>query len=86
MPRSCDTTFNRVFYNQFLTALVGLKLVWDGLAFVPFETQSQCYDDVLLRQQLITVTVTSRRGEAVVGEDEQPLTARPEKIPWVATA
>jgi hypothetical protein len=24
MPRSCDTTFNRVFFNQFLTALVGL--------------------------------------------------------------
>lgn len=24
VPQSCDTTFNRVFFNQFLTALVGL--------------------------------------------------------------
>jgi hypothetical protein len=48
---------------------VSEPLVWDGLAFVPFETQSQCYDDVLLRQQLITVTVTSPDGEVVESVD-----------------
>lgn len=41
---------------------VSVPLVWDGAAFVPFGSQSQCYDDVLLRQQLITITVTSPDG------------------------
>ena len=39
--------------------------VWDGSEFVPFATQSLCYDDVLLRQQLVTVEVQSTDGRIV---------------------
>lgn len=36
---------------------------------MPFGTQSQCYDDVLLRQQLITVTVRNAAGDIVESVD-----------------
>ena len=36
--------------------------------------------------EIAPVTVTDRRGESVVAEDEQPLTARPEKIPTLKPA
>jgi acetyl-CoA C-acetyltransferase len=36
--------------------------------------------------EIAAVTVTSRKGEAVVVEDEQPQTARPEKIPTLKPA
>ena len=36
--------------------------------------------------EIAPVTVTSRKGETVVGEDEQPGTARPEKIPHLKPA
>lgn len=39
--------------------------VWDGSEFVPFATQTLCYDDVLLRQQLVTVEVQSTDGGIV---------------------
>ncbi len=48
---------------------VSEPLVWDGSGFVPFGTQSQCYDDVLLRQQLITVTVRNAAGDIVESVD-----------------
>jgi acetyl-CoA C-acetyltransferase len=36
--------------------------------------------------EIAAVTVAGRKGEAVVAEDEQPLTARPEKIPTLKPA
>lgn len=51
------------------TIEVSEPLVWDGSGFVPFDTQSQCYDDVLLRQQLITVTVRSPDGSITESVD-----------------
>ncbi|MBP7242520.1 acetyl-CoA C-acyltransferase, partial [Amaricoccus sp.] len=36
--------------------------------------------------EIAPVTVAGRKGEAVVAEDEQPLTARPEKIPTLKPA
>lgn len=47
------------------TLTVSEPLVWDGTAFVPFGSQSQCYDDVLLRQQLITITVRNAGGDII---------------------
>jgi hypothetical protein len=51
------------------TITVSEPLVWDGAGFVPFGTQSQCYDDVLLRQQLITVTARNADGDIVESVD-----------------
>lgn len=47
-PRSCDTTFNRVFHNEFLTALVGLgyKVSAEpvaGAAIVDIDVQSVAF-------------------------------------------
>lgn len=39
--------------------------VWDGSAFVPFDVQTTCYDDALLRQQLLTLRVRGTDGETV---------------------
>lgn len=36
--------------------------VWDGTEFVPFASQTQCLDDILLRQQLVTIEVQSTNG------------------------
>lgn len=36
--------------------------VWDGTSYVPFASQTLCYDDDLLRQQLVTIEVTSPNG------------------------
>lgn len=51
------------------TIEVSEPLVWDGSAFVPFGTQTECYDDVLLRQQLLTVTVRDADGDIVESVD-----------------
>lgn len=48
---------------------VSEPLVWDGSGFVAFGTQTQCYDDVLLRQQLLTVTVRNADGDIVESVD-----------------
>jgi prepilin-type N-terminal cleavage/methylation domain-containing protein len=39
--------------------------VWDGTRFVDFDTQSQCYDQFLLRQQLVEIVVTSPDGRII---------------------
>lgn len=45
---------------------VSIPLVWDGTKYIPFASQpSACYDDFLLRQQLVTITVTSPGGDIV---------------------
>lgn len=47
------------------TLTVSEPLVWDGSGFVAFNTQTQCYDDVLLRQQLVTITARDSDGDIV---------------------
>lgn len=39
--------------------------VWDGSGFDDFANQTFCYDDQLLRQQLVTIEATSPDGETV---------------------
>jgi hypothetical protein len=42
--------------------IVSVPEVWDGNAWVPFASQSQCLDDKLLRQQRVTIKVISPDG------------------------
>jgi hypothetical protein len=44
---------------------VMIPRVWDGTRFVDFNTQSVCYDEYLLRQQLVTIQVTSPDGRII---------------------
>jgi hypothetical protein len=48
----------------FATAIIDVlpPEVWDGTKFVPFDSQTVCYDDVRLRQQRITIEVTHPNG------------------------
>jgi len=41
---------------------VNVPEVWDGTAYVAFDSQTQCVDNNKLRQQLVTITVTSPDG------------------------
>ena len=47
-------------YEGVLT--VGVPDVWDGKKFVPFNTQSVCYDQSRLRQQRLRLTVSHPGG------------------------
>jgi hypothetical protein len=44
---------------------VGVPRVWDGMRFVDFESQTVCYDQYLLRQQLVELTVTGPDGRII---------------------
>lgn len=48
----------------FTTATIDVKEpeVWNGTQFVAFSTQSTCYDQFLLRQQLVTIDVSHPNG------------------------
>jgi hypothetical protein len=48
---------------------ISIPLVWDGEEFIPFSLQNRCFDDVLLRQQLITVTARNPDGQIVESVD-----------------
>lgn len=41
---------------------VSVPEVWDGEKFVPFDTQTVCYDQSRLRQQLVSLVVTHPSG------------------------
>lgn len=41
---------------------VSVPQIWDGTQFVDFSSQDVCYDQFLLRQQLVTVTVADPDG------------------------
>jgi hypothetical protein len=41
---------------------VGMPEVWDGEQYVPFDTQTVCYDQSRLRQQLVPLVVTHPSG------------------------
>ena len=55
-----ETTKPYGFAGGTITVLV--PEVWDGTAYVPFASQTLCYDDELLRQQLVTIQVSSPNG------------------------
>lgn len=44
------------------TLIVGVPEVWDGNQYVPFDTQTVCYDQSRLRQQLVPLVVTHPSG------------------------
>jgi prepilin-type N-terminal cleavage/methylation domain-containing protein len=48
----------------FTSATIDVKTpeVWDGTKFVAFATQTTCYDQFLLRQQLVTIEVSHPSG------------------------
>jgi hypothetical protein len=41
---------------------VGVPDVWDGEKFVPFDSQSVCYDGLRLRQQRVRLEVNHPNG------------------------
>lgn len=44
---------------------VAIPEVWDGTRYVDFGSQTQCLDDDLLRQQLVTIEVQSPDGRII---------------------
>lgn len=44
---------------------VSIPDVWDGTLFVPFSSQTTCYDDVLLRQQRVEIVVRAPDGDII---------------------
>ena len=42
--------------------VVGIPEVWDGEQYVPFDSQTVCYDQSRLRQQLVPLVVTHPSG------------------------
>ncbi len=47
------------------TIEVSVPRVWNGKEFVAFDSQTECYDDVLLRQQLLTITIRDDANNVV---------------------
>ena len=47
------------------TITVLLPEVWDGSKWEPFASQSQCLDEFLLRQQLVTIVVRGPQGDII---------------------
>ena len=53
------------FGFQGLVQVLAPLEVWNGTEFVPFGAQPSCYDDVLVRLQLVTIEVKSTDGGVV---------------------
>ncbi len=58
----------------------------DGYALASLERARAAQASGGFAAEIAAVAVASRRGETVVAEDEQPLTARPERIPTLRPA
>ena len=58
----------------------------DAYALKSLQNALDAQSSGAFEHEIAPVTVTSRKGEAVVAEDEQPGTARPEKIPHLKPA
>jgi acetyl-CoA C-acetyltransferase len=58
----------------------------DAWAIRSLERANAAIENGWLKDEICPVTVTSRKGETVVDTDEQPLTARPDKIPGLRPA
>ena len=58
----------------------------DNFAITSLERANQAIQDGTFAKEIAPVTVKTRKGEVVVDTDEQPLNARPEKIPQLRPA
>lgn len=58
----------------------------DAYAIGSLKRAQSAIKDGLLKEEIIPVTVTTRKGEVVVEDDEQPLNANLEKIPTLRPA
>ncbi len=58
----------------------------DAYALGSLENALAAQRDGAFAREIAPVTVTTRKGETIVAEDEQPRTARPEKIPTLKPA
>lgn len=58
----------------------------DAYAIESLKRAQAAIQDGELASEIVPVTVTSRKGEVVVKDDEQPLTANPDKIPGLKPA
>ena len=58
----------------------------DAYALGSLENAIAAQRDCAFAREIAPVTVTTRKGETIVAEDEQPKTARPEKIPTLKPA
>jgi len=58
----------------------------DAYALRSLERALAAQDSGAFAREIATVTVTSRKGDSVVNQDEQPAKARPEKIPQLRPA
>ena len=58
----------------------------DGYALASLERALNAQKSNAFDSEITPVTITTRKGELVVGEDEQPGAARPEKIPQLKPA
>ncbi|MFA5538022.1 MAG: acetyl-CoA C-acyltransferase [Gemmobacter sp.] len=58
----------------------------DGYALASLSRALEAQASGALKAEITPVTVTGRRGEVVVSADEQPASARPEKIPTLKPA
>ena len=58
----------------------------DGYALASLERALNAQKNNAFDGEITPVTITTRKGELVVGEDEQPGNARPEKIPQLKPA
>ena len=58
----------------------------DGYALSSLSRALKAQEEGRLVDEIAPVTITTRKGESVVAEDEQPRTARPDKIPTLKPA
>jgi len=58
----------------------------DGYALSSLSRASKAQEEGRLIDEIAPVTITTRKGESVVDEDEQPKSARPDKIPTLKPA
>jgi len=62
------------------------RQVMDDFAIESLKRAKQANEDGSFDAETVAVSYTTRRGEVVVARDEQPFTARPEKIPLLRPA
>jgi acetyl-CoA C-acetyltransferase len=58
----------------------------DAFAIQSLTRARHAIENGLLKAEIVPVTVKSRKGDSVVDTDEQPLSARPDKIPQLKAA
>lgn len=74
------------FAEDCATAFQFTREAQDGYALTSLTRALAAHGSAALAAEITPVTVSTRKGEVVVAADEQPATARPEKIPTLKPA